>query len=269
MVASPMGSRVYSVSHSIQNCSCLMPPRSTSQVSRSWPVERSGRSGNCSRSSCSKWASRVRCSATRSSRWASSCARSPYDAPRIFTARSERSVTAGVGEPIHSASTRSPRARDGVAALGAARVAGAGRHPAVALHPPQHLVDLLVGGPPEEPDRPVEAPGQLDAGRGSLAQRDEERVFEGHASSLGVDASLVQLVAQVSRVTCQIPPGGIWSECHEQHLVVHGDQRDPALPHRLCDRRGARHGARRPGGAGATSPASRSRWRWPSSSATC
>ena len=37
-------------------------------------------------------ASRVRCSATRSSRWASSCARSPYDAPRIFTATSERSV---------------------------------------------------------------------------------------------------------------------------------------------------------------------------------
>ena len=35
-------------------------------------------------------------------------ARSPYDAPRSFTARSDRIVVAGVGEPIHSARTRSP-----------------------------------------------------------------------------------------------------------------------------------------------------------------
>ena len=40
--------------------------------------------------------------------WLSSAPRSPYDAPRIFTASSDRIVTAGVGEPIQSARTRSP-----------------------------------------------------------------------------------------------------------------------------------------------------------------
>ena len=52
--------------------------------------------------------------------------------------------------------------------------------PAVALHPREHAVDLLVGRGPEEPDRLVEAAGELEPGGGALAERDEEGVFEGH-----------------------------------------------------------------------------------------
>ena len=74
--------------------------------------------------------------------------------------------------------------RHGVAALGAPRLSGTCGEPAVVLHPAEHLVDLLVRGSPEEADRAVEAPGQLDAGAGSLAERDEEGVLEGHGRSL-------------------------------------------------------------------------------------
>ncbi|GAA2023805.1 hypothetical protein GCM10009719_38370 [Nocardioides kribbensis] len=39
-----------------------------------------------------------------------------------------------------------------------------------------------MGGRPEEADRAAEAPGELESGRGLLAQRDEEGVLEGHAA---------------------------------------------------------------------------------------
>lgn len=45
-----------------------------------------------------------------------------------------------------------------------------GGDPAVGLHPPQHPVDLLVGGGPEAADGAVEAPGQLVAGARLLQQ---------------------------------------------------------------------------------------------------
>ena len=54
-------------------------------------------------------------------------------------------------------------------------------HPAVGLHPRQHAVDLLVGGVPEEAERLLEPPGQLEPARRALAERDEEGVLEGHA----------------------------------------------------------------------------------------
>ena len=43
---------------------------------------------------------------------------------------------------------------------------------------------VLVGGVPEEADRPAEPLGEVEARRGSLAQCDEERVLEGHAASM-------------------------------------------------------------------------------------
>ena len=52
--------------------------------------------------------------------------------------------------------------------------------PAVCLHPREHAVDLLVGGVPEEADRPLEAPGQVEPGRGLLVEGDEKGVLEGH-----------------------------------------------------------------------------------------
>ena len=43
---------------------------------------------------------------------------------------------------------------------------------------------LLVGRVPEEAERLLEAPGELEPARGSLAERDEEGVLEGHAGSV-------------------------------------------------------------------------------------
>ena len=121
----------------------------------------------------------------RASTWASSAARSPYDAPRSLTASSLRKVSIGIGlgEPVGE--DLSAGVRDGVdASCPGGRSAGRlDGDPAVVLHAREHAVDLLVGGVPEEADRLLEAPRELEAGRGPLAEGDEERVFEGHGSS--------------------------------------------------------------------------------------
>ena len=124
-------------------------------------------------------------------------ARSPYDAPRIFTrelaaeARSRRGGRDPVGQ------RRSPTRVTAYTCFSGRPVwPTLGRHPAVALHPAQHLVDLLVGGAPEEPDRAVEPAGQLEPGR-RVARCSETRRACSRAmrSICRRYATLVQLVA--------------------------------------------------------------------------
>ncbi|CUR54933.1 hypothetical protein NOCA2220124 [metagenome] len=67
--------------------------------------------------------------------------------------------------------------------------------PAVGLHPRQRAVDLLVRRGPEEPDRPLEAPCELEPRCRPLAERDEESVLEGHALSVACYATSCKPVA--------------------------------------------------------------------------
>jgi hypothetical protein len=54
----------------------------------------------------------------------------------------------------------------------------------VGLHPAQHLVDLLVAGPPEVADRGVEAACQVVTARGTFRERHENRVLERHGPEI-------------------------------------------------------------------------------------
>ncbi len=63
--------------------------------------------------------------------------------------------------------------------------------PAVGLHPRQDAVDLLVGRVPEEAEGLLEAMGELEAGRRSLTECDEESVLEGHGAKCAIPMQLV------------------------------------------------------------------------------
>ena len=143
---------------------------------------------------------------------ASTAARSPYDAPRSLTASSERSGSMPGGAASQSREDcRRPRASRRTPSCRAARSArrASAAHPAVGLHPGQHPVDLLVAWRCQK--KPIErskrrARSSPDAG--SLAQRDEQRVLQGHGD--GLYATSCMQGAQSRCTSAPWPPSPAW-----------------------------------------------------------
>ena len=142
---------------------------------------RSGRGRTCARSARRRRAGRrARRGAARPGRRSTS--RSPRCSARSLTANSlrRRLRRGGCGQPVGE--LVAAVGGDGVDLL--VRPAGlrdeVGLDELVGLHPAQHLVDLLVAGPPEVADRGVEAARQVVAARGPLRERHENRVLECH-----------------------------------------------------------------------------------------
>ena len=170
------------MSQPIQNSSRRMPPRRTRYWSSSVRPGRPARGSRPPAGGSARAGSRGRPARLATRR--SSVARSPYDAPRSLTASSLRKVSERqrLGQPVgEDLRCRRPRRRTPSCPGGRSAPTVSTADPAVGLHAGEDAVDLLVGGVPEEADRLLEAPRELEPGARALAQGDEERVFEGHA----------------------------------------------------------------------------------------
>ena len=196
----------YSVSQSTQNRSRRMPPRSTRWTSRSWPSSEDGSGRVRGELLVVRQPGRV---------LGAVLGHLGQDGRAVAVRRTAELHGDLAAELLHRGVRGDParqlpasRGGHGVDLLGRTRALrdGGRAHPAVGLHAGQHAVDLLVRGAPEEPDGPVEAPGEVEPGRGSLGERDQDRVLEGHPPRMPEPRLAMQRVAHVNLATSTTLP---------------------------------------------------------------